>query len=336
MNDRDDKKVQILLVEDSLSDAILLRSLLEKDESIRVTLAQDGIRGCQQVEHQKWDMVITDLNLPGRDGIEVIQTCKLHQPDTPVLATSAYSAPIYEEGAYRSGANEFLVKPVHGSDLIDTVRDLLAVSARARAVARRRVILAIGTFPGDVEAGCGGILLKHSAAGDDVHLLVITAGAGGAEGAHRMAAAKRAAQVLGVHLLAPDWSVPDLPDLDYMVIRVQDAVHELEPDLVFAPSGNDVRESRQHAFKATGIAGSKVPGLYCYQAATSTLEFRPTVFEDLSEYLDQKVGALALYEGHTRGRPHLDPDRARASARYWGRFLGYGEVEPLEVVRHSL
>ena len=68
------KKKQILLVEDNLTDAILIRTLLEQDENLRVTLAQDGIRGCQLAEHQRWDLVVTDINLPGRDGIEVIQT----------------------------------------------------------------------------------------------------------------------------------------------------------------------------------------------------------------------------------------------------------------------
>ena len=99
---------------------------------------------------------------------------------------------------------------------------------------------------------------------------------------------------------------------------------------------NDVRESRQTAFQATLIACARVHGLYCYQAATTTLEFRPTVFEAISEHLDLKMAALSHYEAQVRGRPHLDPELARATARYWGRFLGYGEVEPFEVVRHSL
>ena len=34
-----------------------------------------------------------------------------------------------------------------------------------------------------------------------------------------------------------------------------------------------------------------------------------------------------------RSRPHLDPEFVRSTARYWGRFLGYGLVEPLEVIR---
>jgi len=328
------KKPQILLVEDNLSDAILIRSLLEEDGTVRVTLAQDGIRGCQLVENRRWDLVVTDINLPGRDGIEVIQECKKHQPDTPILATSAYGGPSYLEGAFRAGANEILSKPVDRQELLVTVRDLLALKARADA--RPKSILAIGALPGDVEAGCGGILIKHAASGDQVRILVMAAGTIGVETEDRRTAARRAAQIIGAELIFPPDDAPEIGDLDGMVLRIQDTIHEWEPEIIFAPSAKDVRDSRTHTFQAADISGSRVPGFYCYQAATTTLDFRPSIFEDISEYLDQKMAALSHYEAQVLGRPHLDPELARASARYWGRFLGYGEVEPLEVVRHSI
>jgi len=334
MIDGEGKKAQVLLVEDNLSDAILIRSLLEEDETVRVTLAQDGIRGCQLVENQRWDLVVTDINLPGRDGIEIIQECKRHQPETPILATSAYAAAAYLEGAFRAGANEILSKPIDREELIVTVRDLLALKARADA--RPKSILAVGALPGDVEAGCGGILLKHAISGDEVRILVLAAGATGAEAEDRRSAARRAAQLIGAELLFPQADAPEIADLDFMVLRVQDAVHEWEPEIIFAPSAQDVRDSRTNTFQAAEISGSRVPGFYCYQAATTTLDFRPSLFEDISDYLDQKMAALSHYEAQVRGRPHLAPELARASARYWGRFLGYGEVEPLEVIRHSI
>lgn len=331
---RGDTRAQILLVEDNLTDAILIRSMLEEDDTARVTLAQDGIRGCQLVESQRWDLVITDLNLPGRDGMEVIQESKAHQPDTPILATSAYSAPAYLEGAFRHGANELLKKPVDRAEFVATVKDLLAMKARADARTRR--ILAIGTLPGDVEVGCGGILIKHAAAEDEVTILVLSMGADGEEGENRRAAARRAAQVIGAEILLPKEDGAGIAELDYMVIAVQDAVHDLEPEIIFTPSAQDVRDSRLNTFEATQIAAGGVPGFYSYQAATSTLDFRPTAFEDISEVLDQKMAALSHYEAQVRGRPHLDPGLARAAARYWGRFLGYRDVEPLEVIRHTI
>lgn len=334
MTETTKNRIEILLVEDNLTDATLVRTLLEQEPNTRVTLAQDGIRGCQLAEHQRWDLVITDLNLPGKDGVAVIQAAKANQPDTPILAMSAYSEPYQHEGAFRAGASEMLGKPLDGAEVMEVVRSFLKVKSGSDAQTRR--ILAVSALAGDAEVGCGGVLAKRAASDDDVTILVLSIGAGGGEGNLRRAAARRAAQVIGAKLiLSPEGEV-GLPDLEQMVVRVQDAVHNLSPEVVFAPSSQDVRESRRNAHRATEMAASGVSGFYCYQAATTTLEFRPTHFEDISEYLDRKMAALSHFEAQIRGRPHLDPDLARSSARYWGRFLGYREVEPLEVVRNVI
>ncbi|MFH1762901.1 MAG: response regulator [Gemmatimonadota bacterium] len=334
MSEAVERKAQVLLVEDNLTDATLIRTVLEREGDIRVTLAQDGIRGCQLVVSHRWDLVVTDFNLPGRDGIEVILECKAHQPDTPILSTSAYSATVYQEGALRGGASEVLGKPINPEELIRTVRGLLELKSRADA--SPRVILAIGAYSGDVEAGCGGTLMKHALGGDQVHVLVLSLGAKGPGMEERAAATRRACRVMGADLLLPPDEAPEVPDLDTVMIRIKDTVHDLVPRIVFAPSSNDVRDSRQQAYTAADIAAAGSTSLLCYQAATTTLDFRPTLFEDISDFLDQKMAALSHFQLEVRGRPHLDPGLARAAARYWGRFLGYGEVEPFEVVRHIL
>ena len=331
---RGDTRAQILLVEDNLTDAILIRSMLEEDDTARVTLAQDGIRGCQLVESHRWDLVVTDFNLPGRDGIEVILACKAHQPDTPIISTSAYSASVYREGALRGGASDVLVKPINPEELIRTARGLLKLKTTAEA--KSKVVLAIGAFPGDVEAGCGGTLLKHGLKGDTTHVMVLSLGAGGSEGEDGVMATRRACKVMEAELHLPPDDALEVPDLDAALLRIKDAIHGLEPEIVFAPSLNDVRESRKHAHTAAEIAVAEPASLFCYQAATTTLEFRPSHFEDVSDFLDQKMAALSHFLPQVPGRPHLDPDLARATARDWGRLLGYGEVEPFEVTRHSL
>jgi CheY-like chemotaxis protein/LmbE family N-acetylglucosaminyl deacetylase len=334
MTEPDTKKVQVLLVEDDLSDATLIRTLLEQEGDIRVTLAQDGIRGCLLVENQRWDLVITDFNLPGRDGIEVIQTCKAHQPDTPILATSAYAAPSFQDGAVRGGADEILVKPIEGEALLATVDSLLTLRIGQHGGSRR--ILAVGALPGDVEAGCGGLLLKHAQEKDETAVLVLSVGASGEEAEDRRAASQRAARLLGAHLFLPPEDSEALPNLEEMVMHVEETVENLTPHIVLAPSLHDVRESRQNAYNAVNICCSRAERFLCYQAATTTLGFRPTIFEDIAEFLDQKMATLSHYQAQIQGRPHLHPELARATARYWGRFLGYGEVEPFEVVRQQL
>jgi len=334
MSDGQDKKAQVLLVEDNLSDAILVRTILEREGDTRVTLAQDGIRGCQLVESHRWDMVITDFNLPGRDGIEVIFTCKEHQPDTPIISLSAYSASVYREGAIRGGASEALVKPIDPEELHRTARRLLKLGGLTPT--RSRVVLAVGAFPGDVEVGCAGTLMKYAMGGDTIHALVLSLGPGEDDEQERIQSTAKACRILGATLHLPPAGAPAMPDLDAALPTLQDAVRDLEPELVFAPSANDVRESRREVQAAAAIAVDHPTSLLCYQAATTTLDFRPTLFEDVSDFLDMKMAALSHFLPQVQGRPHLHPDLARATARYWGRYLGYGEVEPFEIIRHKI
>jgi LmbE family N-acetylglucosaminyl deacetylase len=286
------------------------------------------------VESHRWDLVVTDFNLPGRDGIEVILACKAHQAETPIISTSGHSDSAYRDGAVRAGASEVLGKPINPEEFTRTVRDLLDLKGRADA--EPRVILAIGAFTGDVEAGCGGTLMKRALGGDRTHILVLSLGAKGADRKERSLACRKACRVMGAELQLPQDESPELPDLDSILIRINDTIRDLSPDSVFAPSPNDVRHSRRHAHKAADITVPESSSLFCYQAATTTLEFRPTLFEDISDFLDQKMAALSHFQREVKGRPHLDPGLARATATYWGRFLGYGEVEPFEVMRHSL
>jgi CheY-like chemotaxis protein len=334
MTEIEARRCEILLVEDSLTDATLIRTSLEQDPNIRVTLAQDGIRGCQLAQHQRWDLVITDLNLPGRDGVAVIQTSKKHQADTPVVAISAYAEQHQTDGALRAGASEMLAKPLDGAQLLALVQQILRKTVTADSGPRR--ILALSALVGDAEAGCGGVLLKRSASGDKVTILVLSAAAGGGDEEAQRTAALRASKVLGARLLLPPEGEMGLPDLGQLVARVQAAAEDLRPDLIVAPSPRDIKESRQNAYRAADSASPRAPGLYCYQIGTATQEFRPTLFEDISDFLDRKMDALLHYEALSRGRPHLDPELARASARYWGRFLGYTLVEPLEVMRQVI
>lgn len=328
------KKAQVLLVEDNLSDATLIRAVLEKAGEIRVTLAQDGIRGCQLVENRRWDLIITDFNLPGRDGIEVILASKKNQPETPVISTTGYPGSAHRDGALRGGASEVLSKPIDPDDLVSTARSLLKLTEEYESTSKN--VMAIGALPGDVEAGCGGSLIKHVTRGDQVLILVLSVGATGQEAEDRALAARRAGKVLGAEVQLPLHPTEKLLDSDSLLITVRDAIDRWRPRIVLTPSSRDVRESRQLAHWASNVATSDGTSLLCYQAATTTLEFRPSLFEDVSDFLDQKMAALSHYQQQVAGRPHLHPGLARAAARYWGRFLGYGEVEPFEVVRHNL
>jgi CheY-like chemotaxis protein len=321
---------QVLLVEDTLDEALMIRTVLEGAVNCKVTLAQDGIRGCQLAENQSWDLVVTDLNLPGKDGMEVIQASRGAHPETPVIATTAYSGPHWVDQAYRAGAAEVLAKPLDKDELLEAIHRFAAELA-VEPPAPKKMILAVGALPGDVEVGCGGILLRHMDKGDDVVILTFTAGRDENDAVPGMQAAQAAAVEMEATLIVGEPCSTAVPDIDDMIDLLAAAVQKYTPDIIYVPSRNDVRESRQNAYRAVAIAASEVPTIYCYQAASSTLDFHPTLFMDVGEFMQKKMSVLSAYQTQAAGRPHLQPAMAQATARYWGRFLGYAEVEPLEV-----
>ena len=96
----------------------------------------------------------------------------------------------------------------------------------------------------------------------------------------------------------------------------------LKPQLVFSPSFHDVRESRQQAHTAAEISSAESSSLLCYQAATTTLDFRPTLFEDISDFLDQKMAALTYYQHQVEGQTPPRPESGQGHSPVLGSVPG--------------
>ncbi|HSR41175.1 MAG TPA: response regulator, partial [Longimicrobiales bacterium] len=315
------------------------RTLLESHLGCRVSLAQDGIRGCELAENQEWDLVVTDLNIPGRDGMEVIATSRKSHPQTPILAATAYSGPDYAEQALRQGADEVLTKPLDRDEFVEKTRALLErvreTDGETPEEGPGRTVLALAALPGDAILGCGGILLSHRAHGHRVGLLVFAAGGEEEAVDERAAEARKAAELAGVELVLAEPFGAAIPGVEGMIAQAEGAVERFRPHVVYTPSPDDVRDSRINAHQAGLVAGSDAPDHYCYQGASTNLEFRPSIFIDVTERMDRKLEILKVFNARADFRPHLQPHIGKATAQYWGRFLGYREVEPLEVIRTS-
>ena len=134
-----------------------------------------GEQALDVLPSEDWDLVIADVNLPGMSGLELARETKRVRPFAATLILTASASLDTAVGALRSGADDFLTKPVDAPTLVAKVTELIA-AARARKAEEREVVLAIGAHPDDVEIGCGGILLRHAAVGDDVNVLTLTGG----------------------------------------------------------------------------------------------------------------------------------------------------------------
>ena len=113
----------LLVVEDRDSLRRLMRRALEQ-EGYAVSTARDGTEGIRCVESQPFDLVLTDLKLPGATGIDVVRASRRAQPDVPVVVLTAYGTVTTAVDAMKQGATDFLEKPVELDDLSQLVSSL--------------------------------------------------------------------------------------------------------------------------------------------------------------------------------------------------------------------
>ncbi len=116
--------MRILVIEDEKKVAAALKKGLEA-EFYEVTLAHTGEEGFFQVNSQTFDLLILDLMLPGRDGLEVLTTLRRRGIETPVLILTARDTVEDRVRGLDSGADDYLIKPFAFPELLARIRLLL-------------------------------------------------------------------------------------------------------------------------------------------------------------------------------------------------------------------
>lgn len=124
-SDSDDEKQVILLVEDDVEMLLFIRKQLK--EEYTVFTAQDGEEGLEILKRQEVDLIITDLMMPGMDGISFCKVVKNNfmWNHIPVIMLTAKTSVITKVEAFDIGADAYLEKPFNISYLISRVRNLL-------------------------------------------------------------------------------------------------------------------------------------------------------------------------------------------------------------------
>jgi len=120
--------MKVVIVEDELRIREGLVKLLERSNlSIEiVAVSQDGISGLNAIEQVKPDLVITDIRMPGMDGLEMLSTLADRKISCKVIVLSAYSEFGYAQKAIKFGVVEYLIKPIVPEDLIAAIRNIEA------------------------------------------------------------------------------------------------------------------------------------------------------------------------------------------------------------------
>lgn len=112
--------VRVLAIEDSPDNQMLFKIALEK-VGAQVTIASDGIEGLETATKGDFDIVLCDVQMPGKDGHQTTRELRAQNFMTPIIALTAHAMKEERERAKASGFTDFLSKPVNRGDLIAMV-----------------------------------------------------------------------------------------------------------------------------------------------------------------------------------------------------------------------
>jgi len=217
-------------------------------------------------------------------------------------------------------------------------------------------VLAIAAHPDDETLGCGGTLLKHRAAGDQIYWLIVTKAYEpewtAAVLKQKSEEIREVTQAYGVEqcfeLGFPTTLLDTVPQVE-LIGKIRDAISQVKPDLVYVTHEGDVHTDHRTVFSATMsvlkpfyMAELGVRRVLSYETLSSTeaapgtpeRAFVPNVFSDITTYSDRKLEIMNLYKSEIQSDLMPRSESAvRAQARYRGAAIGVEYAEAFKLIR---
>ena len=99
----------------------LIQILKDEYPSVIIKEVGDGESLIKEVRQNDWDLVISDLDMPGKSGLEALEQIKLKKPQLPVLILSIYTEDLYAVRVLKAGASGYLNKSAAPYELINAI-----------------------------------------------------------------------------------------------------------------------------------------------------------------------------------------------------------------------
>ncbi len=140
------KSQKVLVIDD---DAVVGRSITrvlgERGYHVRETLG--GREALEELDHQHYDLVFTDLRMPGMDGLEVATRLRAAHPNLPVVVITGYGTEANERTARELGVREFLHKPLAPASIVEATERVLRERAETTEAIRRSALAMAAPAP---------------------------------------------------------------------------------------------------------------------------------------------------------------------------------------------
>jgi LmbE family N-acetylglucosaminyl deacetylase len=195
-------------------------------------------------------------------------------------------------------------------------------------------ILAIGPHPDDIELGCFGTMARLTDEGSDIHFLVLTRGEGGTADGDRVKESEKSAGLIKAKLYIENLPDRFISDGWETISIVEKYVDKIKPDQVYIPTASDTHQDHRAAFNAAMVACRPVKNIYAYETPSTSRNFTPNFFVDITKYIDLKLKAIKIHL--SQGGKGYMADRAikgLAEYRAFDIFLNDKYVEGFDVIK---
>jgi DNA-binding NtrC family response regulator len=120
-----DGKKRILIIEDDEEMRALLRDVIE-EEGYQTDSVNNGSEAYRKLVKEPFDLIITDVRMPGLTGLDILPGMKKLQPEAPVIVITAFGSEEIQRKAFEKGARAYLEKPIHFQNLRTLIHDLFS------------------------------------------------------------------------------------------------------------------------------------------------------------------------------------------------------------------
>lgn len=218
-------------------------------------------------------------------------------------------------------------------------------------------VLVFAPHPDDEILGCGGTMIKHIEAGDEVYVCIATKGCMplfSTESVNKTRSeALECHKSIGVKktfFLDFPAAMMEKVERYEMNGKILDVIKEVQPDIVFIPHWGDMQKDHQMVADACMVAlrpkyEPKVKTIFSYETMSETAwnapnvqnEFIPTVFVDISNTLKKKIKALSVFKSQLSEFPDARSlEAVEALAKYRGALMHFEAAEAFMLIRQLL
>ena len=123
-------QLHALVVEDSPTMRQLIVFALSRLRTLKVVEADDGVDALKKLSQRKFDVLITDINMPMMDGLKLVAMVRkdeVHR-DVPIIIITTEGAQEDRQRALSLGANAYITKPIQAPQVIQKVKELLKLA----------------------------------------------------------------------------------------------------------------------------------------------------------------------------------------------------------------